>query len=144
MRSPPEYSRCRNSPSTSGDFEKFKAAIDADAVVQMHHVVVLLELAQAGQKMARIALARRRLAFARAENLVESNEDEMRFGQTKTLMEMAAHDRAGKVRRVASTAGSEFFEHRQLKIVIGQELSQTRRIALGRRDENHLLCLPSS
>ena len=41
----------------AGDFEKFETAINADAVIQMHDEVVLLELAQAGQKMARMSFS---------------------------------------------------------------------------------------
>ena len=56
----------------TGDSEKFKAAIDADAVIQVHHVVVLLELAETGQEVARMALrARGRLSLPSAEDLIK-------------------------------------------------------------------------
>ena len=77
----------------AGDFEKFKAAIDADAMIQVDHVVVLLELAETGQEVAWMALrARGRLSLPGAEDLIESHHHQMSFRQAKSLVQMATDD----------------------------------------------------
>ena len=79
------------------DLEKLEAAINADAMVEMDDVIVLLQLAQAGEKMARITLGRRAGWRLRVrENLIEGDENQLRFGQAKALIEMAAHDRRAR------------------------------------------------
>ena len=75
------------------DPEKFKAAIDANAVIQVHYIVVLLELTQTGQEVARMALrAGGRLSLPGAEDFIERHHHQMRFRQAKPLIQMTTDD----------------------------------------------------
>ena len=120
----------------TGDLEKFKAAINADAMVQMDDVIVLLELAQAGKKMARMALRRRgRLALPRAEDFIEGHQNQMRFGQAKPLVQMAADDRTREI-LARQQCGERLPRPAAHRVRSSPNSSRKPHgIALGRRDE---------
>ncbi len=83
----------------AGHLEKLEAAVNTDAMVEMDDVIVLLQFAQAGEKMARITFGRRgRLALAGGEDLIEGDADELRLRQAEALIQIAKNNSSRDIR----------------------------------------------
>ena len=125
-----------------GNFEKPETTIDANSMIQMNDIIVLLELAETGKEMARIIFRRgRRLTLSRPEDLVKSDENEMRFRQSEALGEMAADNSPSKF-RPPEGCRRWLFGQGELNIVIAQKLPEPRCVALGRGNEDDLFRFP--
>src|SRR5512145_310816 len=92
--------------------------------------------------MARIALRRRRLALARAEDLIEGDQHQARFRNAKALMQLSDYDGARRL-RAGQKGGDSFVRQRYWQIVTCEQLAQARRVSLRRGDEYQFFGLPA-
>ena len=122
--------------------EVLEAAIDADALVEVHHHVVLPQLAQAGDEVARgLPLANGGVAFPAPPQLLQGDDDQPLVGYAHSLGQPPQHD-PGSV----GGAGHEFMEgpfgDRNIHLVIGQQLLQPLRVTRVSAHEEHPLVPP--